>query len=122
YDEASRDAWRIWLQNRYGSLDALNDAWGTSFWGQTYLEWDHIPVPSVSATVTNPTMRLDYTRFSSDAVLKCYVSERDIIKQYSNAPVTTNFMSTNCPSMDLWAWAQEVDIVSNDYYLEAEDP
>lgn len=122
YDTASRDAWRVWLQNRYSSLDALNTAWGTSFWGQTYLEWDHIPVPSVSATVTNPAMRLDYARFSSDAVLKCYISERDIIKEYSNAPVTTNFMSTNCPSMDLWAWAQEVDIVSNDYYLEAEDP
>lgn len=122
YDDASRDAWRIWLAQRYTTLDGLNEAWGTSFWGQTYHDWEHIPVPSISATVTNPAMRLDYTRFSSDAVLRCYISERDIIKEYSSAPVTTNFMSTNCPSMDLWAWAQEVDIVSNDYYLEAEDP
>ncbi len=67
-------------------------------------------------------MRLDYQRFTSDAVLGCYLAERDIIKQHSDAPVTTNFMALNCPSMDLWAWSQEVDIVSNDYYLEAADP
>lgn len=122
YDDASRDAWRVWLQNRYENLDGVNEAWGTSFWGQTYYEWDEIPVPSVSATVTNPSMRLDYQRFTSDAVLNCFIQERDIIKEYSQAPVTTNFMALNCPSMDLWAWAQEVDIVSNDYYLEAADP
>jgi beta-galactosidase len=122
YDEASRDAWRIWLRERYDTLDGLNEAWGTSFWGQTYYEWDEIPTPALSATVTNPAMRLDYTRFSSDAVLRCFIQERDIIKEYSTAPVTTNFMALNCPSMDLWAWAQEVDVVSNDYYLEAADP
>ncbi|WP_333810722.1 beta-galactosidase [Timonella senegalensis] len=122
YDNASRDAWRIWLAQRYLTLDGVNEAWGTSFWGQTYYEWDEIPVPAISATVTNPSMRLDYARFSSDAVLGCYLQERDIIKEHSAAPVTTNFMALNCPSMDLWAWAQEVDIVSNDYYLEAADP
>lgn len=122
YDNASRDAWRVWLRNRYTDLDGVNNAWGTSFWGQTYYEWDEIPTPAVSATVTNPAMRLDYQRFTSDAVLNCFIQERDIIKEYSQVPVTTNFMALNCPSMDLWAWSQEVDIVSNDYYLEAADP
>ncbi|MGE5333839.1 MAG: beta-galactosidase, partial [Nitrososphaerota archaeon] len=29
--DASAAAFRRWLQRRYGSLDALNDAWGTAF-------------------------------------------------------------------------------------------
>src|SRR5699024_11551161 len=36
-------------------------------------------------------------------------------------PVTTNFMAHTCPNIDLWAWADEVDVVSNDHYLIAAD-
>lgn len=67
-------------------------------------------------------MRLDYQRFTSDALLECFIAERDIIRQYSTAPVTTNFMASSCPAMDLWAWAQECDVISNDHYLTASDP
>ncbi|ACV07983.1 beta-galactosidase [Jonesia denitrificans] len=122
YDEYSVAAWRVWLQRRYTTLDAVNEAWGTTFWGQTYTQWEHIPAPAVSATVTNPSMRLDYQRFTSDALLECFIAERDIIRQYSTAPVTTNFMASSCPAMDLWAWAQECDVISNDHYLTASDP
>ncbi|WP_029067707.1 beta-galactosidase [Jonesia quinghaiensis] len=122
YDDHSVAAWREWLKERYTTLDGVNDAWGTSFWGQTYYEWDEIPAPAQSATVTNPSMRLDYQRFTSDALLQCFIAERDIIRQYSDAPITTNFMASSCPAMDLWAWAQECDIVSNDHYLTASDP
>jgi beta-galactosidase len=29
-------AFRTWCQERYGTLEALNQAWGTIFWSQTY--------------------------------------------------------------------------------------
>src|SRR5690606_36611970 len=37
-------------------------------------------------------------------------------------PITTNFMVIASLNTDLWAWAREVDIVSNDHYLTAADP
>jgi len=123
YCERSAVAFRTWLEDRYRTLDALNTAWGTAFWGQTYSEWDQIGCPSESASVSNPAQRLDFARFSNDELLACFVRERDLLHELSpGIPVTTNFMATSCPSMDLWAWAREVDVVSNDHYLNAADP
>ncbi|MET4541485.1 beta-galactosidase [Arthrobacter bambusae] len=121
YDENSVLAFRDWLRHRYGTLDALNQAWGTLFWGQKYGEWDEIDAPRVSASVSNQCQRLDFHRFTSDAMLQCFIAERDVIKKYTpHLPVTTNFMATNCLSPDYWAWAKEVDIVANDHYLVAQ--
>jgi beta-galactosidase len=123
YSAESTQAFRNWLRDRYGSLDALNQAWGTTFWGQRYGEWDHVSAPVVSASVVNPAQRLDFARFTSDALLQCFVAERDAIRaECPDIPITTNFMAGTCPSVDLWKWADEVDIVANDHYLVAADP
>lgn len=123
YSEESIRAFRRWVQDRYASLDALNEAWGTAFWGQRYGEWEHVSAPAVSASVVNPAQRLDFARFTSDALLQCYVAERDAIRaECPDVPITTNFMAGTCPSVDLWKWADEVDIVANDHYLVAADP
>jgi beta-galactosidase len=120
YDEASVLAFREWLQTRHGSLDAVNEAWGTNFWGQRYGQWDEIDAPRQSGTATNPAHRLDFARFSSEALLKCYRNERDAIREHSDRPITTNFMAITCPTVDLWKWVDEVDVVANDHYLIAE--
>ncbi|MCT9623652.1 beta-galactosidase [Pseudarthrobacter equi] len=121
YDDASVAAFRTWLQARYGSLDALNAAWGTLFWGQKYNAWDEIDAPRISASVSNQGQRLDFARFTSNAMLECFIAERDVIRRYApNIPVTTNFMATNCLSPNYWAWSREVDIVANDHYLVAQ--
>ncbi|MEV8373444.1 beta-galactosidase [Kribbella sp. NPDC056861] len=123
YSEESSRAFRRWLQRRYTSLEELNSAWGTAFWGQRYLEWEHLSAPAVSASVVNPAQRLDFARYTSDALLQCFVAERDAIRaECPDVPITTNFMAGTCPSVDLWRWADEVDLVANDHYLVAEDP
>ena len=123
YCPASVTAFQDWLRHTYGDLDSLNAAWGTLFWGQWYTAWDEIDAPRANHTVVNPAQRLDFARFTSDEHLACFRLQRDILRRATPAtPVTTNFMSINCKSMNLWAWAREVDVVSNDNYLTAEEP
>ena len=121
--ETSADAFRVWLRERYGTLDALNDAWGTTFWGQRYHAWGEITAPVRAPMPVNPTQQLDFMRFSSAEYLACYRLERDALRAHTaDVPVTTNFMTTNCRHMDYWTWAGEVDLVTLCHYLIAEDP
>ena len=122
YSVHAQRAFRVWLRERYESLDRLNTVWGTAFWGQHYEDWEHVQVPAATATSANPAQQLDFARFSDAALRACFIAERDAVREYSSAPVTTNFMATICPSTDLFAWAREVDIVSNDHYLWAANP
>jgi beta-galactosidase len=124
YCDVSAVAFRGWLQRRYQTLDELNDAWGTAFWSQHYYDWDEILPPRTSGTWVNPTQQLDFARFSSDELLDCYKAEAAIIRAGSSHPVTTNFMGFNmglARPIDYWRWAPEMDIISNDHYLVAED-
>jgi beta-galactosidase len=123
YCAASAERFRAWLEDRYGSIDALNDAWGTTFWGQGYGDWEEITAPRRAPMPVNPAQQLDFMRFSSAEYLECYRLERDVLRALSpHVPVTTNFMATACRHIDYWTWAGEVDVVTNDHYLIAEDP
>ncbi|ORT57543.1 beta-galactosidase [Streptomyces sp. CB03238] len=111
---------RRWLDARYGSVDAVNDAWGTAFWGQHYTSYDQIDPPRATPTVGNPAQALDYRRFADATMRENFAMERDILHRLSpGVPVTTNFMTalSQCDSVDYWAWGREVDLVTNDHYL-----
>ncbi|MBQ0853073.1 beta-galactosidase [Streptomyces sp. BH-SS-21] len=120
-DEAA-GTFRRWLRDRYGTLDALNTAWGTAFWSQGYGDWAEVLPPRRAHYLNNPTQVLDFKRYTSDMLLECYVAERDIVRRYSpDLPVTTNFMPM-WAGQDAWRWAEEEDVVSVDLYPDPRDP
>lgn len=122
YCDVSAEAFRVWLQAKYGTIAALNEAWGTAFWSQRYGEFAEVYPPRAAPTFKNPTQLLDFDRFSSDELLECYRAEAAIVREVSpGVPVTTNFMGFFKPA-DYWKWAAEVDVVSDDAYPDPADP
>lgn len=122
YCDISAAAFRAWLGRRYGTLDALNAAWGTAFWSQRYSDWEEIIPPRRTASFGNPTQALDFARFSSDAHLECFEAERDLLRRHApRVPITTNFMGFHRP-LDYWRWAEREDLVSYDSYPDPSDP
>ncbi|WP_405543271.1 beta-galactosidase [Streptomyces phaeochromogenes] len=120
-DEAAA-TFRRWLRDRYGTLDALNSAWGTAFWSQGYGDWEEVLPPRHAHYMKNPTQVLDFKRYTSDMLLECYVAERDIVRRHTpHIPVTTNFMPM-WVGQDAWKWAAAEDVVSVDIYPDPRDP
>ncbi|WP_241681403.1 beta-galactosidase [Pseudactinotalea terrae] len=123
YSDSAAEAFRSWLQRRYGDIDTLNAAWGTAFWSQRYGDFADVLPPRAAPSHSNPTQQLDFARYSSDELLSYYVELRDAIRPISpGVPITTNFMCTSATKwMDYRRWAAEVDIVANDHYSIAAD-
>ncbi|WP_432246191.1 beta-galactosidase (plasmid) [Arthrobacter sp. G.S.26] len=121
YDTESTTAFRAWLQQKYGTVAALNDAWCTAFWAQEYQSFEEVSVPRATPTFPNPTQMLDFDRFSSDALLHLYLAELSIVRRITpDIPVTTNFMGM-FKSADYWSWVQHLDFISDDVYPDPAD-
>jgi beta-galactosidase len=120
--EASIAAFRGWLQERYSSLEALNEAWGTAFWGQHYGAWEEIYAPRRAPASINPAERLDWQRFCSNSWLECFEEQKSILREITpQVPITTNFISFFKP-LDVWKWGAREDVVSINSYPDPGDP
>lgn len=121
YSDNALAAFRTWCEAKYGTVDALNEAWGTAFWSQHVNSFDEVLLPRHMGgdSMVNPPQQLDYERFGNDMLLDFYKAERDAIEEICpGKPFTTNFMvSTDQCTMDYAQWANEVDFVSNDHYF-----
>lgn len=119
YCDVSAAAFRVWLENRYGTLDALNAAWGTAFWSQRVGDWADVLPPRATRSAANPAQALDFARFSSDELLDYYRAEAEVLRAHSSAPVTTNLMVTaHISTQDYFSWAADLDLIANDHYLD----
>ncbi|CAM4428221.1 beta-galactosidase [Paenibacillus typhae] len=128
YSEQSAAAFRVWLKDRYGTLDALNKAWNTKFWGHVFYDWEEIVVPNELSEEWNGNrtnfqgISLDYRRFMSHSLLECYKLEKEAIREHSpNIPVTTNLMGFY-PELDYFEWAKHMDVISWDNYPALDTP
>ncbi len=113
---------RRWLRDRYETIDGLNEAWGTSCWGQNYLDFEQIEPPRTATGPINPAELVDFERFSSDALLELFQSEIDVLREVTpEVAVTTNFMSL-FRELDYWDFADAEDLVTDDAYPDPADP
>lgn len=117
YSESDIVAFRRFLKEKYGTIDALNEAWGTAFWNQTYTDWKEVYVPRTTISdSTNPHEVLDYTRFISASARRFAKMQSDIIRRYLKPGdfITTNGLFGN---LDNHAMRREsLDFMTYDSY------
>ena len=117
YCDICRERFQDWLQDTYGSLDALNEAWGTVFWSHTYNDWSEIPVPLTTGGPHNPGLALEFKRFASDVYVKYQKMQVDILREHCPEDfITHNLMGFGYNQLDYFELAKDLDFVSWDNY------
>ena len=98
HSEADDMAFRCYLKEKFGTLDALNEALGTVFWNQTYTAWEEIHLPRVTVSNgPNPHLMLEYSRFISESTVRFCRMQAEILRKYLKPGdyITTNGLFGN---------------------------
>lgn len=119
YNPAAQVNFRTWLQKKYTTIQALNQAWGTAFWSGIYSSFDQIELPNEGRLISgtaSPTSMVDMKRFNADECTKFILLQRNTIRQYASQSqfVTTNFMNGHT-DVDPWR-SKDLDFISYTVY------
>jgi beta-galactosidase len=116
FSAAAASAFRGWLAARYGTPQALNEAWGNVFWSMEYRSFAEVDPPHLTVTEANPAHWLDYRRFASDQVASFNREQVAIIRAHSpGRGITHNFMGffTEFDHHDV---GRDIDVATWDSY------
>ncbi|MEQ8552543.1 MAG: beta-galactosidase [Cyclobacteriaceae bacterium] len=96
YSPSSQEAFRIWLKNKYKTIDALNLAWGAAFWSQWFGNFDEVVIPNTSLVGwwgNNPHALLDFKRYLADSQAEFLDFQAGILRNHilENQYITTNY-------------------------------
>jgi beta-galactosidase len=116
YSKHAVTRFREWLAVRYGTIKALNEAWGTVFWSMEYRSFDEIDAPIGTVTEAHPAHRLDYRRFASDEVVRFNRMQVEIVRERSpGRAIVHNFMQL-FSEFDHYQLAADLDVAAWDSY------
>ncbi len=99
YSDEARGRFQSWLLQKYGSLDRINEAWGLEFWSQAYSDPSQIPMPTAApGTIEvperhHPSLLMELARFNSEMFEEYVALQCEVIRAYSDKPITTNMTS-----------------------------
>ena len=121
YCDASAAAFRALARSeRYGTIDALNRAWGTSFWSQRYtrLGRDRHAAADALDAQPGPDARLPPLQLRRAARLLPRRGRGHPQAQRPRRSPPTSWSPRTSANLDYWSWAPEMDVVANDHYLD----
>jgi len=117
YGKDAQERFRVWLKNKYKTIDALNEAWGTNFWSGTYSDFSQINLPKHHQWGMNLYQRLDHGRFCDEETSTFLDEQARVIRKYSRPDqwITTNYI----PYYDARyiGQSQELDFVTYTRYM-----
>ncbi|MCR1898536.1 beta-galactosidase [Irregularibacter muris] len=119
YCEQCHRKFQEFLKEKYETIQELNHRYGTIFWGQTYNDFDEIPIPKDTITIHNPGLLLDWSRFRSFSIKEYAKMQIAFVRQLKgeHQQITHNFAGGFFEKFyDHNEVADQLDFVSYDNY------
>ena len=103
---------RGWLKEKYGTVDALNEAWDLNVFSQWYDSFDDVPAPRDAWH--NPHLIQAWRTFQNDSHIAFVHRQADILHKYVRVPVGTDAMPVN--GIDHRRLTEKLDVVEFNHY------
>ena len=115
YGPSTDAQFQQWLKAKYKTLDNLNTRWTTTYWSETYQDWNQIPI---EWTGGNPGLLLNWKQFVSDTWRSYQKNQLDVIRAHADPRqiITTNMMGW-FDGYDHYTVSQDLDFASWDDYV-----
>lgn len=111
-----QEAFRGWLAKKYGTVEALNDAWCTTFWSRQYSSFSQVESPSSIGEWELHGLVLDWKRFVTAQTADFARHEIEALKEEGICQPTTVNLMYDYQQLNYDELAKCVDVVSWDAY------
>ena len=112
-----KQAFRERLKERYGTVEALNRAWGMYRWSLDYESFDQIEPPRCDRW-EHPSLKAEWWRFQAAQIKSFSDEQAAVIHRWSKAPVGTDMMPNN--KLSYYEMTEHLDVVQYNHYDRAE--
>lgn len=113
-----KNAFRIYLKDKFGTVDKLNEAWGMTRWSLSYNDFDEVE-PPYPKQWRHPSLRKEWWNFQCRQI-KTYVDEQaDILHSYDCVNVGTDMMAHNY--LSYYSVFEKLDTVQFNHYNPASE-
>ncbi|MCQ9627923.1 beta-galactosidase [Cetobacterium somerae] len=114
-----QEKFRVWLKEKYGTIENLNKMWWTTFWSHTYGSFDEINTPMTIGEMSITALDINYRQFMVKNYIDYFNFEKSCIEKVgTNLPFTTNYHGVGNTDMNYREFSKYVDIISYDSYPE----
>lgn len=111
-----QEAFREWLERKYGTVEALNDVWCTTFWSRRYSSFSQVESPSSIGEWELHGLTLDWKRFVTAQTADFARHEIAALKEEGITQPTTVNLMYDYHQLNYDELAKCVDVVSWDSY------
>jgi beta-galactosidase len=114
---------REFLQERFGTIEALNQAWGLGFWSQAYDSFEQIEFTKASVGSrdlperAHPSLIMAQGDFQNEQWRQFMAHQIAILKQHTDKPVSSN-MTGFVGGMDWFRHWKEYDMAGASMYAD----
>ena len=110
-----------WLKRKFGTVEALNEAWGLVYWGQLVGSWDELPPRD---GILNPGWKLEWERYQRSLVTDFLGWQAGLVREYAQPRqwVTQDFHGATRTAVDSPEISKFLDVAAiNPYHATQDD-
>jgi beta-galactosidase len=119
HNASAFEAFVAGLRDRYGDVDALNEAWGLTYWSHRLSDWSELWRPDGNST---PSYDLAWRRFQAARTTEFIGRQADLVRSLGRpGQFVTTCLAYDRPAVADVPLTSQLDVAAGNIYVEVQD-